>query len=199
MTLHNAKGLEFPVVFLTGCEEGLFPHSRALVEDDLEEERRLCYVGLTRAQKKLYLTYSQWRRVYGRETNEQNQASRFLSEIPQALIDNASSAFPQKRYPSYSQPQFLRANALSTPRQKRRQYQGRTYDSVESVREFLGSYAEKERGSKLFSGAVVMHQEYGKGRVLRIEPVGKDFKITVQFPGVGIKKIYESYAKLRLI
>ena len=90
MTLHNAKGLEFPIVFMVGCEEGLFPHSRSVAEDDLEEERRLCYVGLTRAQKKIHLTYSRRRRFFGREGEEMNDPSRFLQEIPEHLISISS-------------------------------------------------------------------------------------------------------------
>ena len=86
MTLHTAKGLEFSVVFLVGCEEGLFPHSRSVDPDDVEEERRLCYVGLTRAQTQLYLTYSRSRRFFGRETDEWNLPSRFLQEIPEHLF-----------------------------------------------------------------------------------------------------------------
>ncbi len=86
MTLHSAKGLEFPVVFITGFEEGIFPHSRSLnSEEELEEERRLCYVGMTRAKERLYLTYS-WRRILNGNTLF-NSVSRFLSEIPKHLIE----------------------------------------------------------------------------------------------------------------
>jgi DNA helicase-2/ATP-dependent DNA helicase PcrA len=85
MTLHNAKGLEFPIVFMIGCEEGIFPHSRALDEGGLEEERRLCYVGITRAQRDLYLTYARTRNVFGARSF--GARSRFLDEIPQALTD----------------------------------------------------------------------------------------------------------------
>jgi DNA helicase-2/ATP-dependent DNA helicase PcrA len=85
MTLHNAKGLEFPVVFMIGCEEGIFPHSRALDEGGLEEERRLCYVGITRAQRDLYLTYARTRNVFG--ARSYGARSRFLDEIPSALTD----------------------------------------------------------------------------------------------------------------
>jgi DNA helicase-2/ATP-dependent DNA helicase PcrA len=115
------------------------------------------------------------------------------------LIEYASPSLPIDSYFSSPQPEFLRSNALRTPNQKRRNYRGKTYNSVESVRDFLDRYSEEERGSKLFSGAQVMHQKYGKGQVLKVEPTGKDFKITVRFPGLGIKKIYESYAKLRLV
>lgn len=194
MTLHNAKGLEFPVVFLTGCEEGLFPHSRSIHENDLEEERRLCYVGLTRAQAKLYVTYSRRRRFFGRDSEELNRPSRFLDEIPPHLLEHPRSADV-----SHSpRPVFVSGNALRQPRQ-RSAYQGKTYNSVESVKNFLNEKAAVKHSQKLYSGAIVAHAKYGKGKVLNIEPAGDDFKITVQFPGLGIKKFRESYAKLRIV
>src|SRR5207248_2664233 len=85
MTLHNAKGLEYPIVFIIGCEEGVFPHSRALDEGGLEEERRLCYVGITRAERDLYLTYARVRTVFGARTY--GAPSRFIGEIPVELTD----------------------------------------------------------------------------------------------------------------
>ncbi len=85
MTLHNAKGLEYPIVFMIGCEEGVFPHSRALDEGGLEEERRLCYVGITRAERDLYLTYARTRNVFG--ARNFGAPSRFIGEIPAALTD----------------------------------------------------------------------------------------------------------------
>ena len=85
MTLHNAKGLEYPIVFIIGCEEGVFPHSRALDEGGLEEERRLCYVGITRAERDLYMTYARTRNVFGARTY--GVPSRFISEIPAELTD----------------------------------------------------------------------------------------------------------------
>jgi DNA helicase-2/ATP-dependent DNA helicase PcrA len=96
MTLHNAKGLEYPIVFMIGCEEGVFPHSRALDEGGLEEERRLCYVGITRAEHDLYLTFARTRTVFG--TRSYGIASRFISEIPPELTDRDS------------EPQAYRAN-----------------------------------------------------------------------------------------
>jgi DNA helicase-2/ATP-dependent DNA helicase PcrA len=194
MTLHNAKGLEFPVVFLTGCEEGLFPHSRSINENDLEEERRLCYVGLTRAQQKLYITYSRRRRFFGRDAQERNRPSQFLSEIPSHLIQRSHSV----ELPYSPRPVFLHGEALSLP-VKKKEYQGKTYNSVSSVKDFLAKRPAAKRGLKLYSGALVAHEKYGKGKVLNVEPAGDDFKVTVQFPGLGIKKFRESYAKLRLI
>ncbi len=85
MTLHNAKGLEYPIVFMIGCEDGIFPHSRALEEGELEEERRLCYVGITRAQRDLYITCARQRTVFG--AHGYAIPSRFLAEIPSELTD----------------------------------------------------------------------------------------------------------------
>jgi DNA helicase II / ATP-dependent DNA helicase PcrA len=85
MTLHNAKGLEYPIVFMIGCEEGVFPHSRALDEGGLEEERRLCYVGATRAMRQLYVTYAEQRRLYG--VDQYGSPSRFINELPAELVE----------------------------------------------------------------------------------------------------------------
>ncbi|MBI4444412.1 MAG: UvrD-helicase domain-containing protein [Acidobacteria bacterium] len=167
ITLHNAKGLEFPVVFLAGCEEGLVPHSRSLEEDALEEERRLFYVGMTRAQKKLYFSFSRVRRFYGAEGPGASQPSRFLMEIPERLL-------MQVQVPS-------------------RTYGGSVVPD--------GSFA---RGSErrlhgFVSGAMIFHDRFGHGRILQVEPLGDDLKITVQFPGLGIKKMLQSYARLKLV
>lgn len=201
MTLHNAKGLEFSVVFLVGCEEGLFPHIRSVEENDLEEERRLCYVGMTRAQKKLYFTYSRRRRFFGRETNEMNQPSRFLQEIPQHLVE----VHPDDSLgDSFGRPSSI-GNQLYHPRASQRvkarsPFVGKTYDTVESLGGFFQGLAEKKMSSttKLVSGARIVHKKYGDGRILQVEDTGDDLKITVQFPGVGIKKMLQSYAKLKL-
>ena len=89
MTLHNAKGLEYPIVFMVGCEEGVFPHSRSVDEGGLEEERRLCYVGITRAMRDLYMTYARRRAVFGAQNY--GLPSRFLAEIPPDLVDREGS------------------------------------------------------------------------------------------------------------
>jgi len=102
MTLHAAKGLEFPIVFIIGMEEGLFPHSRALMEkSELEEERRLAYVGMTRAKEKLYLTYARKRLFFGQRTS--NVVSRFISELPERLLaDFTDKRYDKEEYPDYS-------------------------------------------------------------------------------------------------
>ena len=199
MTLHNAKGLEFPIVFLVGCEEGLFPHARSQSESELEEERRLCYVGLTRAQKRIYLTYSLRRRFYGREGEGMNPPSRFLAEIPGHLVrDGSSLLYPHASELSRPSGTFVRK---SFPAKSGGSFQGKTYDSVESVHGFLqklgGKTGPPDHG--FVSGASIIHGEFGQGRILHVQDVGDDLKITVRFPGLGIKKLLQSYAKLKLI
>jgi len=103
MTLHAAKGLEFPLVFLAGLEEGLFPHSRTLNSpEDLEEERRLCYVGMTRAMNTLILTRAHYRRRYGNDVPEMSIPSRFLEEVPSQLVENLGGRSPAQATPAYS-------------------------------------------------------------------------------------------------
>jgi DNA helicase-2/ATP-dependent DNA helicase PcrA len=200
MTLHNAKGLEFPVVYLAGCEDGLFPHSRAIIENDLEEERRLCYVGMTRAEQRLYLTYSRRRRFYGRDSDELNQPSRFLHEIPSKLVKIHESA------PRYSQSGFNfgeRSNYSGSGQfytsKTRQPYQGNSYNSIESVKAFLNKRSTTGRKKSIVTGSVVEHERFGRGRVLKVEDTGSDLKVTVQFPGLGIKKLLQSYARLKRV
>ena len=102
MTLHAAKGLEFPLVFLAGLEEGLFPHSRTLSSpEELEEERRLCYVGMTRAMNTLILTRAHYRRRYGNDVPEVSIPSRFLEEVPSQLVENLGGRNPAWSTPAY--------------------------------------------------------------------------------------------------
>ena len=199
MTLHNAKGLEFPIVFLVGCEEGLFPHSRSVAEDDLEEERRLCYVGLTRAQKKLYLSYSRTPRFFGRDSDGINLPSQFLTEIPPHLIQVSSGMYESFVFGDSSG--RMAADSSSSPRGSQRVYTGQTSDSVASVRKFLDELSRKKAQSKtgFVSGARILHKKYGHGRILQVQDTGDDLKITVKFPGIGVKKMLQSYAGLKLI
>jgi ATP-dependent DNA helicase UvrD/PcrA len=153
MTMHSAKGLEFPLVFIVGLEEGLFPHSRAAAsEDDLEEERRLCYVAITRAQQQLYITHAMQRRIFGEESI--TEPSRFLNELPLELLQNMS---PGPSWLGFAERPETRNNreaaaALrgepSRPVKKTSNYAGKTYNSVDGVREFFnrraGSGGERE-------------------------------------------------------
>ena len=148
MTLHNAKGLEYPIVFMIGCEEGVFPHSRALDEGGLEEERRLCYVGITRAQRDLYLTYARTRNVFGARSF--GAPSRFISEIPAELTD-------QDRH----QPRGLagvRARATSWPR---------------AGGDAAGGWDAPAQAAPMFRlGEDVVHPKFGEGVVTGLEPGG---------------------------
>lgn len=193
MTLHNAKGLEFQDVLLVGCEEGLFPHSRSTTEEELEEERRLCYVGMTRAKKRLHLSYSRTRRLYGQESLGFNKPSRFLEEIPSELVQLEAGSTQ-----AYQVPSTWGGGARD---RRRTAYQGKTYNSPASVKQFLGTVGRPAGNAdlRLTSGALVEHRRYGRGRVLQVEDMGKDLKVTVRFPGIGIKKLLQSYARLELI
>ena len=145
MTLHNAKGLEFPVVFLAGMEEKLFPHSRSIInEAAMEEERRLCYVGMTRAEKRLILSWARYRRRFGGGEQERSMPSRFLKEIPENLVINLGVPDDDDDVGGGDDvPQIdLSADRSSVRQEARRNlYTGKTYNSLENVSNFF-----KERG-----------------------------------------------------
>jgi len=216
MTLHAAKGLEFPLVFLVGLEEGLLPHSRTLLApEEIEEERRLCYVGMTRAKDKLILTRARYRRRYATNLPERSVPSRFLSEIPRELLqdldsprrksDYARSDYGGSRHYSYEdedqRPQY-------TPdRTQRSSYSGPTYNSIANIAEFFVSRGKKflrpklevpepAGGTGFRPGQRVRHAKYGEGTVFKREGDGADAKILVQFPKFGLKKLVEKYAQL---
>jgi DNA helicase-2/ATP-dependent DNA helicase PcrA len=210
MTLHAAKGLEFPAVFLVGLEEGLFPHSRTLLEpDDLEEERRLCYVGMTRAMDTLVLTRARYRRRYGTDLPEASVPSRFLEEIPPGLLEDLGSPrAPGREYhdePVY-QDDFDQRPRYGRPRRSS-SYNGPAYNSIENIAEFFASRGKKfarpkvpvpePTGSRGFKpGMRVRHPKYGEGTVYKREGEGDEAKITVQFPRFGLKKLVEKFAQL---
>ena len=183
MTLHTAKGLEFPVVFITGLEDGLFPHSRSMEEGrQLEEERRLFYVGMTRAEQKLYLTSARFRRYFGNMDQQVSEPSRFLQEIPADLIEEAGE---RRR-----KPQML--------------YGGTSYNSVDAVIKALPSAAKpkpaplKKGAGKWTMGTRVRHPKYGNGTILRTEGDGDDMKLTISFMSHGLKKLIAKYAELEV-
>jgi ATP-dependent DNA helicase UvrD/PcrA len=217
MTLHAAKGLEFPLVFLIGLEEGLFPHSRTLLTpDEIEEERRLCYVGMTRAMDTLILSRARYRRRYGTDMPEASVPSRFLEEVPQDLMQDlgsprershrASTDYGTSRHYAYEdedqRPQY---SHQKTP--QRASYGGPTYNSIDNIAEFFASRGKKFTRPKIEVPAVtgrtgfkpgqrVRHPKYGEGTVYKREGDGEDAKITVQFPRYGLKKLVEKYAQL---
>lgn len=222
LTMHNAKGLEFPVVFVAGLEEGLFPHSRARdSEEALEEERRLCYVAMTRAEKKLYLTYARHRRRFGTGMPEATIPSRFINEVPVHLVELLSDgARGASNVDLFGEQSYVRESA------KRNLFSGKTYNSVENVAQFFAERgvqlpprssspqtrvspapapvmqrpvaqrpaapAVKKAGVK--SGSIIEHPKYGRGTVLRKEGDGEDAKLTVSFPGYGLKKLIQKFA-----
>ncbi|HEY9435548.1 MAG TPA: UvrD-helicase domain-containing protein [Blastocatellia bacterium] len=215
MTMHAAKGLEFPLVFIAGLEEGLFPHSRANEsQNDLEEERRLCYVAITRAEKYLYLTHAMKRRVYGAETP--SDASRFLMEFPLELIEDQSKGGSWLRFAGKASGFEGREPSPSPARAARQEsnYQGRTYNSADGVREFFArqgrnikaadfeprSGSDDEGGATgptgLKVGTRVRHAKYGVGLIVKREGEDENAKLTINFPGYGHKKMIEKYAAL---
>lgn len=215
LTMHNAKGLEFPVVFIAGCEEGLFPHIRSNEStEDLEEERRLCYVAMTRAKRKLYITYSRMRRFYGGDVPGMVQPSRFISEVPRHLLELRSISFGSgedfRSGRFSSQDIFPKSGPVRSreflPRPVRK-YGAPTHDTPDAVRKFLQQRhaaipatpepQPPERGSAMKPGTQVRHEKYGVGVVIDREHAGDDFKLTVSFAGWGKKKLMERYAKLK--
>ena len=177
MTLHSAKGLEFPVVFLIGMEEGLFPHSRALNdEEEMEEERRLAYVGITRAEKRLYLTRAQSRMLYGRFQN--NPESRFLHELPETLLERSGKAKKAMPWNPVESPGKLPVNGFSSkPKPKLAQSSG-----AESMRWGVGDKAN--------------HKKWGQGTVVQTRGEGDQLELDIAFPSVGIKRLLAKFAPI---
>ncbi len=223
MTLHNAKGLEFPVVFVTGMEMGLFPHSRSVgSESAMEEERRLCYVGMTRARQRLILTWAKYRRRFGGGDPERSAPSGFLREVPEHLTVNLGE-------PEAGEIGLLAERVDVREAVRRNLFTGKTYNSLDNISQFFrdrnipfpprapagapnaapaaASGAPKPaapvipfappRHTGFRTGATVEHPKYGTGTVVRREGDGEDAKITVNFPRHGLKKLVEKYAGLK--
>jgi len=203
ITLHSTKGLEFDHVFLTGMEEGICPHSRSFNDDKgIEEERRLVYVGMTRARKSLTLTRAVYRRVFGNEQQlRASLPSRFLTEIPSELVDTVRGSMAEigatRRYEpdpeySYSPEEFLRrvrGKPAPSPAAPRRS---------STPTPSFGRSAAMKRGANAdpLLGQKVRHPEYGVGTVVGVEGEDDDRKLAVTFPGRGTKKFIERYAQL---
>ncbi len=188
MTLHSAKGLEFSHVYLAGMEDGIFPSYMTIVSEDmedLEEERRLCYVGITRAMKELTLTCARRRMVRG-ET-QFNRMSRFLKEIPVELV-STGNAFEREK-----EEEIPKKNAYMQAKQA---FQTKVYAAQKPVKQF-GTPA----GGKLAYGIGdrVSHMKFGEGTVTAIVEGGRDYEVTVEFDGPGTKKMFAAFAKLRKI
>jgi DNA helicase-2/ATP-dependent DNA helicase PcrA len=170
MTLHSVKGLEFPLVFMTGMEDGLFPHRRSMDDaDGLEEERRLCYVGTTRAMTLLYLTFAEQRRLYG--VDSVAQPSRFIREIPEDLLEEVRPAIRVSRP----------IHRLAT--------NGKRGSRVSAI----------EQDSAIRLGQRVRHGKFGEGVVLNCEGGGAHARVQVNFEAAGTKWLVMSYANLELM
>ena len=226
LTLHNAKGLEFPIVFLAGMEEGLFPHMRSLdSKAAMEEERRLCYVGMTRSEKRLFLTSARYRRRFGGGQQEATIPSRFLREVPRDAGGRPRPVAPKRLSRAASgpprtdevreAPQSLHRQNVQLRRQHPTVLSGagqrrcsryrvpvppttnpnpqppRTRNPVPPPRPATAG----RRGFR--AGAMIRHPKYGRGTVLRREGDGEDAKLTVSFPGYGLKKLVEKYAGIQ--
>ena len=214
LTLHAAKGLEFPIVFLTGLEDGLLPHSRSLDDgEELAEERRLLYVGITRAKDRVYLSHAFRRTFYG--DSSVSVPSRFLNDIPQELTEGGSPSIRRRQskkrisswpgsssgrqessrrstsanqYSEWSRPSSERSSGK--PSAKSRDLDGDTLD--ETVRRPPGK-------PQFRSGLQVRHSRFGEGTVIESKLTGNDEEVTVAFPGSGIKRLAASFAGLEII
>ena len=177
LTLHSAKGLEFDAVFLVGLEEGLLPHSRSLTTaEGLEEERRLCYVGMTRAKGVLHLSWARSRQVFGQR--RLTEKSRFIDELPAELLERSGGALPADP--------ARRAAGLGA---RAARDDGAAVDAPPPA---------SADDAAIRPGIKVRHPLFGVGTVLRREGDGADFKVTVSFPGVGAKKLVARYAGLEV-
>jgi DNA helicase II / ATP-dependent DNA helicase PcrA len=208
MTLHAAKGLEFPTVIMSGLEEGIFPHSRAFdEEDEMAEERRLCYVGMTRARSQLVLTGAARRRVFGEY--QSMEPSRFMDEVPPQLVERIEPVYPTSSYQSSFGGGYGRANAYPSNRLGAGGRSSSTYHRPGRPSEGFGSktreqpaysYEDEDQSALLGLrlGARVRHPQFGVGTILSVEELADDVKLVVRF-SVGPKTLRAKYAKLEMV
>jgi DNA helicase II / ATP-dependent DNA helicase PcrA len=208
LTLHSAKGLEFPVVFLVGCEEGIFPHSRALTEPaEMEEERRLAYVGITRAMRRLYLSHAWSRQLFG--STQYNPPSRFFDEIPEQLIESTGNVTGRS---SYGRQSYRRRHDGDPPPYRRRSEGGRDInaDLHDEHRERVVESAMRSRAVApptpsnsqelgLRIGDDVEHPAFGEGVIIDISGTGEKAEATINFGGAGTKHLALAWAPLKRI
>jgi DNA helicase-2/ATP-dependent DNA helicase PcrA len=213
MTLHSAKGLEFPVVFLVGCEEGIFPHIRALTEPaEMEEERRLAYVGITRAMRRLYMSHAWSRQLFG--STQYNPPSRFFDEIPEALIESKGNVSGRS---SYGRQSYRRRDAgFGEPPPYRRGGGARDINAdILDARADADAHRERVVEAAMRSGATspptpsnsqelglkigddVEHPAFGEGVIIDISGSGEKAEATINFPGVGTKHLALAWAPLK--
>ena len=188
LTMHSAKGLEFPIVVISGLEEGLFPHSRSSDDEmELEEERRLCYVAITRAQRRLVLTSAARRRVFG--DYQSTEPSRFVDEIPAELVEEVPSSFASS---------FLTAPPAYAPFRATRK--GGSSRGRVRVEPEVYAYEDEDQSlpREMKLGAKVRHPKFGVGTILSVEPLDDDTKLVVRFLSVGQKTLRAKFAKLEM-
>ena len=197
MTLHSAKGLEFPNVYLTGMEDGIFPSYMTITSDDameLEEERRLCYVGITRAMNDLTMTSCKTRMIRG-ET-QYNKVSRFVHEIPRELVDLGRDSLPERKKEAEIQKKNVWKKAVQEFR-KPAAYSQTMFDKPALTK---GSSLMSASGAPDYEvGDTVRHIKFGTGLVLNIVKGAKDYEVTVDFEKYGVKKMFAAFAKLQKI
>ncbi len=207
MTLHSAKGLEFPVVFLVGMEEGIFPGYKSIGEPkELEEERRLCYVGITRAKQYLFISCARQRTIFG--STSCNKVSRFVEEIPKELMEGYDETFEDKTSKAYEDYNFewkygndsvTAYKTTDIPRIKpQTQYAFRTAES------FLNNLNKQQTANNVDltiykAGQKVYHKKFGEGKINYVEPEGDDAKVDITFEKVGHKRLMAKYAGLEVI
>ena len=207
MTLHSAKGLEVPVVFLVGMEEGIFPGYKSIGEPkELEEERRLCYVGITRAKQNLFISCARQRTIFG--STSCNQVSRFVKEIPKELMDGFDENFedkPQKTYEDYQYEWKYGNNHVTSYKSDEvksakpaMQYSFRTAES------FLNNLNKKPATTSVDisiyrAGQRVYHKKFGEGRINYVEAEGDDAKVDITFDKIGHKRLMAKYAGLEVL
>ena len=200
MTLHSAKGLEFPIVFIPGMEEGIFPGNQSLYSnEELEEERRLAYVGITRAREKLYLINAKQRMLYG--TTGRNAPSRFVREIPERVLDDRSIAETPKSYGSWSDGYDHGFGKPKTAAKYAKGVKiGESKQSSSSAHRFgqAGNTAEKPTAD-FRVGDTVKHKSFGTGVILSLKPMGNDLLLEIAFDKAGTKKVMANFARLEKI
>ena len=189
MTMHSAKGLEFPHVFLVGFEDGLFPGMRAIGDrEEMEEERRLCYVAITRAKQHLSISYARQRMLYGRTNSA--MASRFLREIPEDCVVRKGGFAPREEKPAYRENSF---NGRSFAEENAvRQKIKRSETSVFTASPAAVSYLEVNKGD------MVQHAAFGKGMVLSVMKMGGDALLEIAFDQIGTKKLMAKTASAHM-
>lgn len=208
MTLHSAKGLEFPVVFLVGMEEGIFPGYKSIGEPkELEEERRLFYVGITRAKQFLYLTCAKHRTIFG--STSYNAVSRFIKEIPDNLLDGVVNNDQEEKFNDmsynweYGKTSAGKVTTYKFDEAKNEIKQKSTYQ-FRTAESFLSSLSQKQANSgvditKYKEGMKIYHKKFGEGVIQKIEAEGDDYKLDIQFDKSGHKRLMAKFANLEII